>query len=239
MEPTVGKIKALLEEKHLAFQGLSDLLKEERACIEKMDVTGLWKLSSEKEAAASRINGIRLEILGIMDLLSPGHDLVPDRFSAERVIALLGPRDGKEMGALPVFLRLVKEEIASLARENRRYTRDCLGAVEGMIGAMAGEGNDLPSYDRSAAAGSLASGRGYGGASARTGGSGYGATTPAAGSGYGASTPAPAGAYDASAGNGNLGGYGAAGSRSAAGYRASGNRPAPSGGNSRTFDARA
>ncbi len=138
MEMQRMSIVSMFHEKAALYRELLAVLKEERDLIVRADVEALWRTAEKKQAAAARIEAVRGGILASLSEVGISHDMGAKTFSASRIVALLPGAQAREVTALLHALSILKEEVRTVAGENKRYIELCLGIFDDLMAVLTG-----------------------------------------------------------------------------------------------------
>lgn len=144
MEKFAYMIEQLFQEKLSVYKKLKKVFELEKKYIVDMDVDSLWKMTDMKKQLTSEIEQIRERILESFEKndLSLNMDYKTN-FSLSRVIdSLPVPAKRKSnLKKLRIQLDIVKEELAGLTSENKRYANEYLAVIKGIFTTITGSRN--------------------------------------------------------------------------------------------------
>jgi len=144
MEKFACEIEKLLQNKLLLYKELKKIVEQEKIHIVDMNVDSLWKITDRKKLLASEIVQIREQILSLIEEEKVSLDMEANTFSLSQTINCL-PFPIKEKSDLKksiLKLEIVKEELAGLASENKRYTNEYLAVIKGIFVTIRDTGNE-------------------------------------------------------------------------------------------------
>ena len=137
MENITGMVSSVLNEQKGLYQELSVLLADEKECIVNMDVGGLWKSAERKKDLAGSIEGLSLSLVNQF-----GEETKPLQIS-ELINRLPCPVDIKsELKKTWQTIKMIKDEIAVISRENRRFINDYLSVIQDIFSTVTNPGRE-------------------------------------------------------------------------------------------------
>ena len=143
---TTLSIEGLFHEKLLLYRELVEVLKGEKEWIVKADLEALWRVSAQKRAVVTGIEGLRSGILELLDAAGISHGMTVQRFHTAGIFALLPVAERKRLSGMLPALATVKEQIKSISRDNRRHIESRLSMVDDLLSIMTGADRPLPMY---------------------------------------------------------------------------------------------
>ncbi|MCF8067760.1 MAG: flagellar protein FlgN [Desulfobacterales bacterium] len=147
METPVDRIEKSFHRKILLYQDLLEVLKQERKNIMASDVDSLWQLSNSKQEIAAKIEEIRKEILNALSETAVDHDMDITSFRSSRVLSLLPGDAADRLRGVHVSLNIIKDEVQTMAGENRNFIEEYLKILDDLIGVIANAGQNQPTSD--------------------------------------------------------------------------------------------
>ena len=140
MEKFAYKLENLFQEKFFLYKELKKVLEKEKDYIVEIDVDSLWKMTDRKNQIASEIEQIRGRILSLVEENKIPLDMGLKPFNLSHVVNCL-PFPAKiksDLKKVKVKLDIIKEDLASLASENKRYTNEYLSVIDGIFATITG-----------------------------------------------------------------------------------------------------
>jgi flagellar biosynthesis/type III secretory pathway chaperone len=143
MEKFADKIEKVFQEKFLVYKELKKVLEQEKNFITDMDVDSLWKMTDKKKQLALEIERIRGRILYLLEENNIPVNMNIDSFNLTRVIDCL-PFSAKikaDLKKVKVTLNILKAELAGIASENKRYTKEYLSVINDIFATITSSEN--------------------------------------------------------------------------------------------------
>ncbi|MCP4118208.1 MAG: hypothetical protein GY737_22980 [Desulfobacteraceae bacterium] len=138
MEKIADSIETLLKNKLTSYQGLTELLTQERDAIVDMDVASLWEASNRKKKIAKNIESLRNSILYLFEQEGIEHSMDVGSFSLAQLLTLVSFSKPEKLalGALKFAIDKEKAEVARLSMENQNHVQERLEVVEGLVATL-------------------------------------------------------------------------------------------------------
>lgn len=136
MDIVTAKIETLFQEKLLLYQDLLEVLKQEAACLGEVDVDRLWQFSKAKQDLAVRIDEIRHQILAVLTDASIEHGMDTSSFNVSKIMTLLSAPLYQTLRRFNMSLMTLKDEIQTLAAQNKRFVEDYLKILDDLMGII-------------------------------------------------------------------------------------------------------
>ncbi|MCW7752379.1 flagellar protein FlgN [Desulfobotulus sp. H1] len=141
------ELMALYQEKITCFEGLLDVLDREAEVLKSGDVTPLWILAEEKQAAAAAILAVRERIIQTMSLAGRTMDVDGMHFQTDLLAGRLSFDEKKVLEPFFLAVHTLREQVKNTADANLGYVRLCLDVVGEMMSAFM-QPRQQAGYDR-------------------------------------------------------------------------------------------
>lgn len=144
MEKFACEIEKLLQEKLSLYKELKKIFEQEKNDIIDMNLDSLWEKTDRKKQLALEIVHTRERIFSLFEEKKIPLDMAADAFSISQIVNCL-PFPGKIKSGLKeikIKLEILKEELAGLASENKRYTNEYLSVIHGIFATITDGGNN-------------------------------------------------------------------------------------------------
>jgi len=137
MEKTILDLEKLFKEKLFVYKELLLCLEMEKENLTKdFKIDLLWKHSEEKQNLSSKIEKIRSKILAVLNRNSIYHNMNAASFNAQKIISFIPQKLASNILKIHISLISVKNEVYSLAHNNRCFVEESLGFVNELIAIM-------------------------------------------------------------------------------------------------------
>ncbi len=143
MEKFAYTLEKMFQEKLLVYRELKKIFEQEKKFITNMDVDSLWRMADGKNQMALEIESIRQQILCLLEKNKIPFNIDVKTFSVSRVIESLPlPEKSKSVfKKIKVELDNLKDDLAGLASENKRYTNEYLSVINGIFATITASKN--------------------------------------------------------------------------------------------------
>lgn len=141
-ENTVHLLEDLFQRKIILYDDLLHCLEKERESLVTINMDTLWTISKEKEEICSKIEGIRQEIVSVVDM--DGQD---SSLPLNRILRLVPEEKAGTFQSFFLTLFKLKNEIELLRKANMVFTDDSLRFLDEMISIITGGNKSKMVYD--------------------------------------------------------------------------------------------
>jgi hypothetical protein len=143
MEKFAYTLEKMFQEKLLVYKELKKIFEHEKIYIVNMDVDSLWRMADGKNQMASEIESIRGRILCLLEENKVSFNISLKTFRLSSIIDCL-PLSEKSKSIfkkIKVELDILKEDLAVIASENKRYTNEYLSVINGVFATITASKN--------------------------------------------------------------------------------------------------
>ena len=143
MEKFADTLKDMFQEKLSLYKALKTVCEQEKKYIIDMDVNSLWKTADEKNQLALKIEGVRKMILKLLEENPVRLNMGIESFGLSRIIDVLpfSKTIKFELKKMKIEMDILKQALAVLASENKRYTNEYLSVIDGIFATITGSEN--------------------------------------------------------------------------------------------------
>lgn len=142
-ENTVNLLEDLFQRKIILYDDLLHCLEEERESLVTINMDALWTISKEKEEICSKIEGIRQEIVSVIEVDGQDSSLPPNR-----IVGLVPEEKVPTFQSFFLTLDKLKNEIELLRKANMAFMNDSLRFLDEMISIITGGKESNMAYDQ-------------------------------------------------------------------------------------------
>ncbi|MBF0625051.1 MAG: flagellar protein FlgN [Magnetococcales bacterium] len=146
MSRQVEQLQEILQRLIVEFEGLQELLRQERTLIKERKTDAITAIAGRIDAALEQVRTVDTQRQGLTHQLARAMKLPPERRRLKDLDAALGGQGG--LLALRDRLREVIGTADRLNRENQAAFKGVLGAMEALLHAVNGPADRSISYNR-------------------------------------------------------------------------------------------
>lgn len=147
MENITGMVSSVLNKQKGLYQELSVLLADEKEYIVNMDVSGLWQSAERKKELVVSIEGLSLSLIDQFEENKPRENQSGEQTKPLQIFELINrlpcPVNIKsELKKTWQTIKMIKDEIAVISRENRRFINDYLSVIQDVFSTVSNPGHE-------------------------------------------------------------------------------------------------
>jgi len=150
MEPfTLSKqdqLEQYIHQQVTLYETLLTCLKEERICLKKADVDGLWKISETKQSTIMNIDFLHHEIIAFIKQFTGKAPKPPIKL--ENYITLVSKNKRSDFKKTYHALISLAEQIYTCGEDNKKFVEDCLLFIDEIIDVMVRSSSRHTMYDK-------------------------------------------------------------------------------------------
>jgi len=146
MDAVINRMEDKLRKKLAVYKDLVDILEKETEILKSADPGELWRMSALKHDAAKKIENLRKEVLGDLDVISPVHGMVPGRFSSSKIVDLIPKEAAGRIAPLCIDIEKLKRAVFDLSVTNVKFTEEYLQVIEQLVAVFADAASGSQGY---------------------------------------------------------------------------------------------
>ncbi len=155
MDAVINRMEDKLKKKLFVYRDLVGILEKESQVLRSADPGELWRMSSLKHEAATKIENLRKEVIVDLDTISPDHGMKHGKFSAGKIVEFVPREAAERIAPLCLDIEKLKKAVFDLSVTNVKFTEEYLHVIEQLVAVFADAASDRSGYNTGSGSGAV------------------------------------------------------------------------------------